>query len=152
MKTAGHLEKLRRMDVVRARLDAHDDFELWFWMSMTGGTHAINAALHHVGATDGGDYFCTQSLDVYLEAGDTPGTWKHALRYGCDIVHVGMPEVQAQLPPELEEACDAMRVIEELRDPCIRDTHTVTDADIDAVDRAYRTCLRLTQRVLETTP
>jgi hypothetical protein len=86
-----HLEKVRRMEAVRARLDSLEDFELWFWMSMCGGTHAINAALHRVGATDDGEYFCTQSVDVYLERGDKPGEWRHSLRYGCDIIHVGMP-------------------------------------------------------------
>ncbi|HZR01754.1 MAG TPA: hypothetical protein VFA81_01115 [Burkholderiales bacterium] len=151
MNIAAHLEKLRRTQDVRSRLDPMQDFELWFWMSMIGGTHAINAALHHVGATDPGEYFCTQSVDVYLEQGDAPGTWKHSLRYGCDIVHVGMPKVQAKLPCELEDACDAMMVLEHLRDPCIRGDHTITPADIAAVDRAYVTCLRLTQQVLEPT-
>jgi hypothetical protein len=33
MRIAAHLEKVRRMDVVRQRLDLVEDFELWFWMS-----------------------------------------------------------------------------------------------------------------------
>ena len=152
MKITAHLEKLRRMDAVRTRLDPVGDFELWFWMSMSGGTHAVNAALHHIGATDPGEYFCTQSVDVYLEQGNTPGTWKHSLRYGCDIIHVGMPEVRAKLPAGLETACEAMTVLEHLRDPCIRGTRAATRAEIDAVEQAYRTCLQLTRRVLETTP
>lgn len=136
------------MDCVRARLDPLEDFELWFWMSMSAGTHAINAALHRVGATDDGDYFCTQSLDVYLERGDSPGTWKHALRYGCDIIHVGMPAVDAPIPAELQQACEAMTVLEQLRDPCIRGDTPITPKIVGAVEEAYQACLRLTQRVL----
>lgn len=139
------------MDDVRGRLDPLSDFELWFWMCMGAGTHAINAALHHVGATDGGDYCCTQSLDVYLEpAGE--GAWKPALRFGCDIIHVGMPEVDAPLPVELARACTAMMVLEELRDPCIRGNRAITPDVVARVDAAYRDCLALTQQVIEQPP
>jgi len=143
-----HLEKVRRMEAVRARLDSLEDFELWFWMSMCGGTHAINAALHRVGATDDGEYFCTQSADVYLERGDKPGEWRHSLRYGCDIIHVGMPEVQAPIPAPLRDACNAMLVLEELRDPCIRGDRAITPQIVAAVENAYRNCLRLTKSIV----
>ena len=136
------------MEEVRKRLDPTEDFELWFWMSMCGGTHAINAALHHVGATDDGDYFCTQSVDVYLEPAG--GGWKHALRYDCDIIHVGMPKIEAPIPAPLQQACDAMLVLEDLRDPCIRGDAMITPAVVAAVDTAYRTCLRLTQNIVST--
>lgn len=132
---------------MRQRLDPVEDFELWYWMSMSGGTHAINAALHQAGATSDGDYFCTQSEDVYLESGDSPGTWKHALRFGCDIIHVGMPKVDAPIPPELEQACNAMMVLEELRDPCIRGDCVITPKVVAAIDTAYQNCLRLTEQV-----
>lgn len=147
MRTAAHREKVSRLDAVRQRLDPIEDFELWFWMSMIGGTHAINAALHQAGATDAGDYYCTQSLDVYVEPGDSPGTWKHAIRSGCDVIHVGMPEVEAKLPPELQQACDAMMVLEEIRDPYIREDRAVTPKIVAAVDTAYRSCLRLTEQL-----
>jgi len=147
MRIAAHLEKAKRMDAVRERLDPLEDFERWFWMSLCGGTHAINAALHRVGATDDGDYFCTQSVDVYLEPAGAEG-WKHSLRYGCDIVHVGMPKVEAPLPAALQQACDAMLVLEELRDPCIRGDAPITPQVVSAVDNAYRTCLRLTEGVI----
>jgi len=146
MKIAGHLEKAQRMDKVRERLDPIKDFELWFWMSMCGGTHAINAALHHVGATDDGDYFCTQSVDVYLEP--AAEGWKHSLRYDCDIIHVGMPRVEAPIPTALQQACDAMLVLEDLRDPCIRGDATITPEVVSAVDNAYLTCLRLTRSIV----
>jgi hypothetical protein len=148
MRIGGHLEKLRRLDAVRKRLDPVEDFEMWFWMSMHGGTHAVNAALHQVGATDDGDYFCTQSDDVYLEAGDSPGTWKHSIRFGCDIIHVGMPPVDAPIPPALQQACDAMMVLEEIRDPYVRGDCAVTSEVVGKVDTAYRDCLRFTEQVL----
>jgi hypothetical protein len=148
VKLAAHLEKVKRMDAVRGRLDPVEDFELWFWMSMCGGTHALNAALHRVGATDDGEYFCTQSVDVYLERGDQAGDWRHSLRYGCDIIHVGMPKVDAPIPAPLQEACDAMLVLEALRDPCIRGEAAITPQVVAAVDNAYRTCLRLTESVV----
>jgi hypothetical protein len=143
-----HLEKVRRMEAVRARLDSLEDFELWFWMSMCGGTHAINAALHRVGATDDGEYFCTQSVDVYLERGDKPGEWRHSLRYGCDIIHVGMPAVQVPIPAPLRDACNAMLVLEELRDPCIRGDRAITPQIVAAVENAYRNCTRLTESII----
>jgi len=71
------------------RLDPGEDFELWFWMTLSAGTNALNAALHRVGATDDGEYFCTQAVDVYLGLDEASGTWKPAIRFGCDIIHVG---------------------------------------------------------------
>ena len=149
MNIAAHLQKAIRMDAVRERLDPLEDFELWFWMSMCGGTHAVNAALHHVGATDDGDYFCTQSIDVYLEREGADG-WKHALRYGCDIIHVGMPKLEVPISAPLQQAFDAMLVLEDLRDPCIRGDTAITQQVVKAVDSAYQTCLRLTKDVIST--
>ena len=82
MKVAGHLEKVKRFDAVRGRLDPGEDFELWFWMTLSAGTNALNAALHRVGATDDGEYFCTQAVDVYLGLDEASGTWKPAIRFG----------------------------------------------------------------------
>ena len=148
MKIAAHLEKVRRMDAVRQRLDPVEDFELWFWMSMSGGTHAINAALHQVGATSDGDYFCTQSSDVYLEPGDAPGTWKPVLRFGCDILHVGMPKVDVPIPRTLERACNAMKVLEKIRDPYIRGDRAIAPKLVATIDSAYRRCMGLTEQIL----
>jgi hypothetical protein len=149
MRIAAHQEKVRRLDAVRRRLDPAEDFELWFWMSMSGGTHALNAALHAVGATSDGPYFATQAVDVYLEPGPAPGSFRPAIRFGCDVLHVGMPRVDAALPPALERACRAMEVLEEVRDPCVRGDRIATPAIIGAVDAAYAECLELTARVLE---
>ena len=148
MKVAGHLEKVKRFDAVRGRLDPGEDFELWFWMTLSAGTNALNAALHCVGATDDGEYFCTQAVDVYLGLDEASGTWKPAIRFGCDIIHVGMPEIDKPLPPALEGACRAMEVLEEVRDPCVRGDAAVTAEVIAACDAAYRECLALTGRVL----
>jgi hypothetical protein len=144
---AGHLEKFQRFDAVRRRLDPSEDFELWFWMTLNAGTNALNAALHCIGATDGGEYFCTQAVDVYLE-GDGHGAWKPVIRFGCDVVHVGMPEIEGPLPPALEGACRALGTLEEVRDPCVRGDQDITPELIAACDRAYRDCVALIGTVL----
>jgi hypothetical protein len=149
MRIAAHQEKVRRLETARRRLEPAEDFELWFWMSMSGGTHALNAALHAVGATSDGHYFATQAADVYLEPGPTPGSWRPAIRFGCDLLHVGMPRVEAPLPPELERACRAMEVLEELRDPCVRGDRAVTPTIVRAVEAAYAECLQWTGRILQ---
>jgi hypothetical protein len=149
MKIAAHLEKIERFEAVRRRLEPLEDFELWFWMSLGGGTHALNAALHGVGATDDGEYFCTQAVDVYLEPGDAPGTWKPTIRFGADIIHVGMPAVETPIPAGLEQACRAMERLEEFRDPGVRGAMAITPAIVARCDAAYRECLRLTRQTLE---
>jgi hypothetical protein len=148
MRIEAHLEKVRRLDAVRQRLAPAEDFELWFWMSMSGGTHALNAALHAVGATSDGHVFPTQAVDVYLEPGPTAGTFRPAIRFGCDILHVGMPRVEVPIPSDLEQACGAMEVLETFRDGCVRGDRAITPGIIEAVDAAYTRCLALTAGVL----
>jgi hypothetical protein len=149
MRIEAHLDKVRRLDAVRARLDPREDFELWFWMSMSGGTHAFNAALHAAGATVAADSFCTQAANLYLEPGREPGTWAPAIRFDGDVLHVGLPAIDAPIPPELERAGHALDVLEEVRDPCVRGDRPVTPDLVAAVDAAYRDCLRLTALVVE---
>src|SRR5690606_20510263 len=60
-----HLEKIRRLEALRARLDPLDDFALWFWSAMNCGTHAVNAALHDAGITRADDVYPMQP-GVYL--------------------------------------------------------------------------------------
>ena len=62
MDIASHLEKVERFERARATLDPITEFEMWYWMSLSGGTSAVNAALHASKLTDDGDYFCTQSV------------------------------------------------------------------------------------------
>lgn len=54
MNTSSHLEKFERLRVLRAKLDPLEDFELWFWTTLTAGTNALNASLRLAGIGHGG--------------------------------------------------------------------------------------------------
>src|SRR5262245_5151333 len=69
MRTEAHIEKFERFDRVRARLNPHADFELWYWMALNAGTAIINAALHAAGITRAHDSFATQIPNIYSVAG-----------------------------------------------------------------------------------
>jgi len=84
VKVASHLEKIARLELLRARLDPLADFELWFWAGMTAGTHAVNAALHHAGITDDGDAYPSQP-GVYL-VGQPDGSLKPCFRRLGDVL------------------------------------------------------------------
>lgn len=136
MKIEDHLEKWRRFDSARARLDPVEDFELWFWALSSAGTSIINAALHQQGLTDENRYFATQMPDIYAVP-DASGGWQHKMGVRCDLIHVGIPEIDAPLPPALEQACSAMHQIEQFRNPCIRNTTPVTREIIQTCADSY---------------
>jgi hypothetical protein len=136
MKIEAHMEKWRRFDAARGRFDPAEEFELWYWATLSGGTTIINAALHATGLTDENGYFATQILDVYAVMEDT-GKWRHAIGERCDLIHVGMPPVKGPLPPALQRAFSAMDAIEHYRDPCVRGDHPITPEVTTTCDRAY---------------
>ncbi|MCX4175144.1 MULTISPECIES: hypothetical protein [Paraburkholderia] len=51
MKVISHLDKVRRLAVLRQHLDPLADFELWFWSTLTASINVFNAALHLTGLT-----------------------------------------------------------------------------------------------------
>jgi hypothetical protein len=136
MKIKDHLEKWQRFDSARARFDPVDDFELWFWALSSAGTSLINAALHQQGLTDENRYFATQMPDIY-SVPDSSGSWQHKMGVRCDLIHVGIPEIDAPLPAELEKAFSAMHRIEQYRNPCIRSTTPVTSDVIQTCADSY---------------
>lgn len=136
MNVAAHLSKLERFEAVRRRLDPHDDFEMWYWMSLSGGTAIINAALHHVGLTDENRYFATQVPDVYVVV-SADGTWRSVLARRCDLIHIGLPEISEPLPPLIAKAYAAMEVLENHRDPCVRGDRPVTSELVAECDSSY---------------
>ncbi len=136
MKVAAHLSKLERFEAVRRRLDPYDDFEMWYWMSLSGGTAIINAALHCAGLTDENRYFATQVPDVYVVV-SIDGTWRSVLARRCDLIHIGLPEVRDPLPPWIAKAYAAMEVLENHRDPCVRGDRPVTPELIAECDSSY---------------
>ena len=141
MKVASHLEKIRKFEALRVRLDPLEDFELWFWSTMNTGTQAVNAALHHAGVTSDDDVFPTQP-GVYLVR--QPGKGLHpAFHPPGDVLHVGRPKVEGPIPDDVQEMMHEMEVIEHHRDPCIRVERAPTRAIADECDQALRRCLDL---------
>lgn len=138
MRIAEHLAKAERFEALRARLDPGVDFELWFWMGLSAGTALINAALHAAGITDENDRFATQVPDVYAVP-DGSG-WRPEIAFHCDLIHAGLPALDAVLPPAISRAFEAMEVIEHYRDPCVRGDHLVTEELIARLAMAYERC------------
>ncbi|MBB5503530.1 hypothetical protein [Paraburkholderia sp. MM5384-R2] len=147
MKVASHLEKIRSLEGLRARLEPLDDFELWFWAGMTAGTHAVNAALHHAAVTRDDDVFPTQP-GVYLVA-QPDGSLKPAFHPLGDVLHVGRPKVEAAVPEDVAAMMHQMEIIERHRDPCVRDGVAPSVAIVDECAAALGECLRLLNKRME---
>ena len=144
MNVASHLEKIRKLEALRARLDPLEDFELWFWSAMHAGTHAVNAALHHSGITRDDDVFPTQP-GVYLVP-QPDASVLAAFRPLGDVLHVGRPKIEVPVPPDVAAMMQAMEIIEHHRDPCIRGEREPTRAIADECQRALLRCLELLAR------
>lgn len=151
MNIASHLEKLKRFEHARGKLNPLTEFEMWYWMSLSGGTSAINAALHAAKLTGDGDYFTTQSVDVYLYGGkhDQAASWKPTFMWDVDLIHIHMPEISKPLTPTLKQAYQAMQVLEDVRDPCVRGDKRITKKIVRDVERAYTSALALCQEIIE---
>jgi hypothetical protein len=141
VKAAAHLEKIAKLQALRARLDPMEDFELWFWAGMTAGTHAVNAALHQAGVTLDDDVFPTQP-GVYLVP-QADGALMPEFRPLGDVLHVGRPKVEAQVPGDVAAMMDQMEIVELHRDPCLREGQIPTRAIVAECDAALRRCLQL---------
>jgi hypothetical protein len=140
MMIDAHIEKFKRFDRLRSRFDPNEDFELWYWVSLNAGIALVNAALHASGVTRAHGSFTTQIPNVYSVAG--PDSKRH-LEYvfGVDIIHVGMPKIDAPLPGGIAVAFSEMEVIESFRDPCIREDRPITDDVIRTCSDAYDKCI-----------
>ena len=162
MKIADHLEKFERLDAARESLDQAEDAELWFWTTVTAAMQAMNAALHAVGCTEERNDFLCQIMGEYERLSEDEKTFeRHALPLG-DLhlglaplfpggpefieqpplnppgnVSLGIPQLQRALPDELQRACRAVEVIEEVRDPSIRGMKPITPELTQSCDRAY---------------
>ena len=147
MNIQQHLEKWRRFDSAYERLDPAEDFELWFWALSSAGTSIINAALHHQGITDENRYFATQMPDIYCVP-DDKGMLRHAMGQRCDLIHVGIPEIDAPLPPDLQTAFAAMHQIEQYRNPCIRNVQPATPEVIATCSQSYAQVMRAARAAL----
>lgn len=145
MLIASHLDKIRSLEAVRARLEPIEDFELWFWATMVAGTNAVNAALHQAGITPAESAFPSQP-GVYTVPAD--GGWRSVLKPLGDVLHVGRPPIAAPVPPDIAAMMRAMERIEAYRDPCTRGDMDITPAVIEDCSAAYEECLRLMRQRL----
>ena len=150
MDIASHLEKVKRFERARQKLDPGTEFEMWYWMSLSGGTSAINAALHAAKLTDDGDYFTTQSVDIYMQGGkhEKPESWKPKFMWDVDVIHIHMPDISKPLTPEIKRAYAAMQVLEDVRDPCVRGGKKATKKVIRDVDKAYTEAVAICREVV----
>ena len=151
MDIASHLEKVKRFERARGKLNPETEFEMWYWMSLSGGTSAINAALHAAKLTDDGDYFTTQSVDVYMQGGkhDKPESWKPKFMWDVDVIHIHMPDISKPLTPKIKKAYAAMQVLEDVRDPCVRGDRKITKKIVRDVDTAFTAAVALCKEVVE---
>jgi hypothetical protein len=141
VKATAHLEKIAKLEALRARLDPMEDFELWFWAGMTAGTHAVNAALHQAGVTRDDDVFPAQP-GVYLVP-QADGALRPEFRPLGDVLHVGRPKVEAPVPEDVTAMMHQMEIVERHRDPCVREGQIPTRAIVAECDAALRRCLHL---------
>ena len=162
MKITDHLEKYERLDAARGTLDQVEDAELWFWTTVTAAMQAMNAGLHAVGCTEERNDFPTQIMGVYERLSEDEKTFERCALPPGDLhlglaplfpdgpefiqqpplnppgnVSLGIPQLQRELPEELQRACRAVEVIEEVRDPSIRGLQPITPERIQSCDRAY---------------
>jgi hypothetical protein len=60
----------------------------------------------------------------------------------CDLIHIGLPEINDPLPPWIAKAYEAMEVIERYRDPCVRGDRPITPALIAECEASYQEIVR----------
>jgi hypothetical protein len=120
VKIDAHLHKFRRLDAMLTRLDPVADRELWIWTAMNAGVHLLNAALHHAGATDATDSFHTQVEGLYAAPDRDRGTLRDCLHDPGDVMHFGQPPLARPVPEPILRAGEALREIEDLREPFVR--------------------------------
>jgi hypothetical protein len=147
MLVAAHLRKIEKLQRLRERLEPLRDFELWFWATMSAGTHALNAALHRTGATLATNAFAMQP-GLYLVPTEG-GTLEPRFAPLGDVLHVGRPAVEAAVPAEVDRLMHAMERIEQYRDPCVREGRVPDAAIVGDCEEAFAHCLASLDSVME---
>lgn len=135
MKVASHCEKVERLAGLRRRLDPLDDFELWYWATLTAGTNMLNAVLHRAGLTRDDPVFSTIPGVHWVRQAD--GGYARELRGPGDVSHVGWPPVEGDKPGHLVCLEHALERIEQHRDPCVRGDRQPTQAIVDECEQAF---------------
>lgn len=135
MIVPSHLEKISRLRDLRTRLHALDDFELWYWTTLTAGTNALNAVLHDAGLTRDDPVFSTIPGVHLVRQPD--GRYARELRGPGDVSHVGWPPIAGEIPQDIAALMQALEAIEAHRDPCIRGNRVVTRSTVDECEAAF---------------
>ena len=108
---------------------------------MTAGTHAVNAALHHANVTRDDDVFPAQPGVYLVQQAD--GSLKPAFHPLGDVLHVGRPKIDAPVPADVAAMMHEMEIVEQHRDPCVRERREPTREIIEQCDNALGRCLQL---------
>ena len=141
MIVPSHLDKLRRLCALRTRLDPLADFELWYWTTLTAGTNALNAVLHHAGLTRDDPVFSTIPGVHFAKQPD--GRWARELRGPGDVSHVGWPPIEGEIPADVAALMHALETIEDHRDPCVRGARVPTPAIVAQCEQAFARLLEV---------
>ena len=146
MKISSHADKIHRLLQLRERLDPLQDFELWYWSSLTAGTNIWNAALHACGLTSEDRAFSTiPGVHVVPQA---DGGWRRELRGPGDVSHVGWPQIPGDMPAPIKRLEAALHALEEHRDPCLRADRTPTPAIVAECERALSQAIAVYQALV----
>jgi hypothetical protein len=149
MEIAAHKEKIGRLSDLISRLDPVEDFEIWMWASMSAGTNALNAALHHLGVTLPYDYFPHQIPGLYVEPEPVaPWRWKRIFAAPGDVIHIGLPPLGAPVPARILQAAESLHLIEDLRETHVRGGETITPELARRCADAYRRCMAAFETIL----
>ncbi|MGO4394461.1 hypothetical protein AB4Z46_24190 [Variovorax sp. M-6] len=146
MKISSHADKIGRLLKLRDRLDPLEDFELWYWTSLTAGTNIWNATLHAAGLTSEARAFSTIPGVHVVPQGD--GSWRRELRGPGDVSHVGWPPIPGEMPQPIQRLEAALHALEAHRDPCLRGGRTPTRAIVDDCDRAILQAISVYQALV----
>ena len=149
MKVNSHLDKVRRMALLRQQLDPLADFELWLWTTLTASTNVFNATLHLSGLTSDDPVFSTIPGVHVVKQPD--GSYARELREPGDVSHVDWPEIGGEVPQLIRQLEHALRTIEHHRDPCIRGDRVPTQATVDECEQAFTQVMSIFGQALKGT-
>jgi hypothetical protein len=149
MKVISHLDKVRRLVVLREHLDPLADFELWFWTTLTASINVFNAALHLTGLTRDDPVFSTIPGVHVVKQPD--GSYARELRGLGDVSHVGWPEIEGEVPQAIRQFEHALHTIEHHRDPCIRGDCVPNQTIVDECEQAFAQVMYVFEQALKGT-
>lgn len=116
---------------------------------MSAGTHLLNAALHACRATEETDSFHTQATGLYaVPVRGQEGRFRDEMHAPGDVMHVGQPPIARALPEALLNACEALRTLENLREPYVRGSEPIAQGEAARWQSAYARCVANLQTAL----